>query len=128
MHELKEALNLCVKIENYDQAKKIYEMIELVRKISEKINDAVEIRDEDLKMDDFDTCKVAQNNIEFLREQVKNIDIGYLGLGKEKEEEKVEPKVEPIPERDPIQQHLAVKSSELGDEDESVRETVKYNI
>lgn len=128
MHELKEALNLCVKIENYDQAKKIYEMIELVRKISEKINDAVEIRDEALKMDDFDTCKVAQNNIEFLREQVKNIDIGYLGLGKEKEEEKVEPKVEPIPERDPIQQHLAVKSSELGDEDESVRETVKYNI
>lgn len=128
MHELKEALNLCIKIENYDQAKKIYEMIELVRKISEKINDAVEIRDKALKMDDFDTCKVAQNNIEFLREQVKNIDIGYLGLGKEKEEEKVEPKVEPIPEREPKQQNLAVKSSELGDEDESVRETVKYNI
>ena len=128
MHELKEALNLCIKIENYDQAKKIYEMIELVRKISEKINDAVEIRDKALKMDDFDICKVAQNNIEFLREQVKNIDIGYLGLGKEKEEKKVEPVVEPIPEREPKQQYLAVKNSELGDEDESVRETVKYNI
>ena len=128
MQELKEALNLCIKIENYDQAKKIYEMIELVRKISEKINDAVETRDKALKMDDFNISKIAQNNIEFLREQVKNIDIGYLGLEKENEEEKVEPIVEPIPEREPKQQLIAVKSSELGDEDESVRETVKYHI
>lgn len=129
MQELKEALNLCKIIENYDQAKKIYELIVLVRKISEKINEAVEIRDKALKMDDFNICKIAQNNIELLREQVRNIDIGYLCLGEEKEEKKLEPVVEPIPEREPKQQYIAVKSSEkLGDEDESVRETVKYNI
>lgn len=135
IQELKEVLSLTLKIENYDQTKKIHDMIQIVRKIGEKINDAKEAKNKALEINDFDTCKVAKNTIEALREKVRNIDIGYLGYNKKNEEEEkkddiTEPSEEVLlqeKEKEIPQQEIAVKGSEIGDEDESVRETVKYN-
>ena len=136
IQELKEALNLTLKIENYDQANKIKEMIQLVRKLGVKINDEKENKEKALEMEDYETCKIAKNNIEFLREKVRSIDVGFLGLDKkdEKEEKKIDVGTEPIDEellieKDKVEQKdIAVKiSDENGDEDESVREMVKYN-
>ena len=137
LQELKDALNLSIKIENYDQSKKIHDMIQLVRKLGEKINDAKETKNKALEMQDFETCKIAKNNIDIWREKVKNIDVGYLGLDKKEEEEetKVDVGTQPIEEdllvekeeKKVEQEEMAVKASENGDEDEDVREMVKYN-
>ena len=135
--ELKDALNLCIKIENYDQAKKLHEMIQVVRKLGERINEAIETKNKALEMNDYETCKIAKNNIDIMREKVKNIDVGYLSI-KEKEEKEEEKKVDvgtqPNEEmliekkNDKIEQEeVAVKEPENGDEDESIRETVKFN-
>ena len=82
-------------------------------------------------MDDYETCKIAKDYIDLMREKVKNIDVGYLGLDqKEEEETKVDVGTGPIEEllvNKVNQEEIAVKGSENGDEDESIRETVKYN-
>ena len=135
IQELKDALNLSIKIENFDQSKKIHDMIQLVRKLGEKINDAKETKNKALEMNDFDTCKIAKDNIEMMREKVRNIDVGYLGLDKKEEEEetKVDVGTQPIAEELLVEkekvepEEMAVKGSDNGDEDESIRETMKYN-
>ena len=135
IQELKDALNLSIKIENFDQSKKIHDLIQLVRKIGEKINDAKETKNKALEMNDYETCKIAKNNIDSMREKVKNIDVGYLGLDK-KEEEETKVDVGTQPEGDLLvekeekkveQEEMAVKASEEGDEEESIRETMKIN-
>ena len=86
-------------------------------------------------MNDFDTCKIAKDNIEMMREKVRNIDVGYLGLDKKEEEEetKVDVGTQPIAEELLVEkekvepEEMAVKGSDNGDEDESIRETMKYN-
>lgn len=130
LQELKDALEICKKTENYEQAQKIHELMQLVRKLGIKINDAKEIKDKALEMDDFETCHTAKKNIDILRGKVKSIDVGYI-LNKQEEQTKVDvgtqPMEEEIPEKEPIKQEMAVKAEENGDEDESVRETMKYN-
>ena len=130
LKELKDALEICKKIENYEQAQKIHELMQLVRKLGIKINDAKEIKDKALEMDDFETCHTAKKNIDILREKVRSIDVGYI-LNKQEEETKVDvgtqPMEEEFPEKEPVKQEMAVKAEENGDEDESVRETMKYN-
>ena len=130
LQELKEALEICKKIENYEQAQKSHELMQLVRKLGEKINDAKEIKDKALEMDDFETCNTAKKNIDILREKVKNIDVGYILGKKEEEETKIDVGTSPeiFEEKEPAkQEEMAVKGSENGDEDESIRETMKYN-
>ena len=131
IQQLKEALKLSIKIENFEQSRKIHDLIQLVRKLGEKINDSIEIKNKALEMDDYETCKIAKDDIDLMREKVKNIDVGYLGLDqKEEEETKVDVGTGPIEEllvNKVNQEEIAVKGSENGDEDESIRETVKYN-
>ena len=106
IQELKEALDFTLKIENYDEAKKVSDLIDLVRKIGEK-----------------------KNQIDNLREKVRAIDVGYLGFKKDNEGGLVDVGTEPIEEEkeNVIQENLTVKESEIGDENESIREMIKYN-
>ena len=129
IQELKEALDFTLKIENYDESKKVTELIQLVRKIGEKINDAKETKNKALEVNDWDTCKIAKNQIDALRDKVRAIDVGYLGFKKEVETGVVDVGTEPIEEEKEniIQEDIAVKESENGDENESVRELIKYN-
>ena len=130
LKELKEALDFTIKIENYDESKKVTDFIQLVRKIGEKINDAKETKDKALDVNDWDTCKIAKNTIDNLREKVRAIDVGYLGFRKEEEEPGVvDVGTEPIEEEkdNVIQEDIAVKDSEIGDENESIREMIRYN-
>ena len=135
INELKDALNLSIKIENYDQCKKLHELIQLTRKFGEQINDAKETKDKALELNDYDTCDIAKKKIELLKEKVKSIDSGlYLGNEKNEEESaKIDIGAQPVEdllvEKEKIvgQEEMAVKGSEVGDEDESIRETVKYN-
>ena len=137
IQELKEALNLSVKIENYDQAKEIHDMIQLVRKIGEKMNDAKETKKKALELDDYEMCKIAKENIDTMKEKVKSIDVEHYGLNAKKEneeEEKIEaganPEDELLVEKDNEkveQEDVTVKGSENGDEDESIRETMKVS-
>ena len=130
LKELKEALDFTIKIENYDESKKVTDFIQLVRKIGEKINDAKETKDKALDVNDWDNCKIAKNTIDNLREKVRAIDVGYLGFRKEEEEPGVvDVGTEPIEEEkdNVIQEDIAVKDSEIGDENESIREMIRYN-
>jgi len=129
IQELKEALDFTLKIENYDESKKVTDLIQLVRKIGEKINDAKETKNKALEVNDWDTCKIAKNQIDSLRDKVRAIDVGYLGFKKEVETGVVDVGTEPIEEEkeNVIQEDIAVKESENGDENESVREMIKYN-
>ena len=129
IQELKEALDFTLKIENYDESKKVTDSIQLVRKIGEKINDAKETKNKALEVNDWDTCKIAKNQIDSLRDKVRAIDVGYLGFKKEVEAGVVDVGTEPIEEEkeNVIQEDIAVKESENGDENESVREMIKYN-
>ena len=129
IQELKEALDFTLKIENYDESKKVTDLIQLVRKIGEKINDAKETKNKALEVNDWDTCKIAKNQIDALRDKVRAIDVGYLGFKKEVETGVVDVGTEPIEEEKEniIQEDIAVKESENGDENESVRELIKFN-
>ena len=127
--ELKEALDFTLKIENYDEAKKVTDFIELVRKIGEKINEAKETKNKALEVNDWDTCKIAKKQIDNLRDKVRAIDVGYLGYKKDSEEGFVDVGTEPIEEEkeNVIQEDIVVKEPEIGDENESIREMIKYN-
>ena len=134
INKLKDALDLRIKIENYDQSKKLHELIQLVRKFGEQINDAKETKNKALELNDYDTCNTAKKKIDLLREKVKSIDSGlYLGEKNEEVSTKVDVGTQPMEvllvekEKKVEQEEIAVKSSEIGDEDESIRETVKYN-
>ena len=126
--ELKEALDFTLKIENYDEAKKVTDLIHLVRKIGEKINEAKETKNKALEVDDWDTCKIAKNKIDELREKVKEIDVGYLGFKKD-EGGYVDEGTQPAEEEKEniIQEDITVKESEIGDENESIREKIRFN-
>jgi centrosomal protein CEP104 len=142
IQELKDALNMSIKVENYDQAKEIHDMIQLVRKIGEKMNEAKETKNKALEIDDYEMCKIAKENIDTMREKVKSINVGDYGLNQEKEKEKekeeeeqkdeagTHPEEELLVEKDQNnveQEDGAVKGSENGDEDASVRETMKVS-
>ena len=129
IQELKEALDFTLKIENYDEAKKVSDLIDLVRKIGEKINDAKETKNKALEVNDWDTCKIAKNQIDNLREKVRAIDVGYLGFKKDSEGGFVDVGTEPMEDEkeNVIQEDITVKESEIGDENESIREMIKYN-
>jgi len=129
IQELKEALDFTLKIENYDESKKVTDLIQLVRKIGEKINDAKETKNKALEVNDWDTCKIAKNQIDNLREKVRAIDVGYLGFKKDSEGGFVDVGTEPMEDEkeNVIQEDITVKESEIGDENESIREMIKYN-
>lgn len=127
LKELKEALDFTLKIENYDESKKVTDLIQLVRKIGEKINDAKETKNKALEVEDWDTCKIVKNQIDNLREKVREIDVGYLGFKDEgglvdEGTQSVEEEKENI-----IQEDITVKESENGDENESIREKIRFN-
>ena len=64
----------------------------------EKINDAKETKNKALEVNDWDTCKIAKNQIDSLRDKVRAIDVGYLGFKKEVETGVVDVGTEPIEE------------------------------
>ena len=129
INELKEALDFTLKIENYDESKKVSDLIQLVRKIGEKINDAKETKNKALEVKDWDTCKIAKNQIDALRDKVRAIDVGYLGFKKDEEGGLVDVGTEPIEDEkeNVIQEDITVKESEIGDENESIRQIIRYN-
>ena len=118
LKELKEALDFTLKIENYDESKKVTDLIQLVRKIGEKINDAKETKNKALEVEDWDTCKIVKNQIDNLREKVREIDVGYLGF--KDEGGLVDEGTQPVEEEKEniIQEDITVKESENGDENE----------
>ena len=99
-----------------------------MRKIGEKINEAKETKNKALEVDDWDTCKIAKNKIDELREKVKEIDVGYLGYKKD-EGGYVDEGTQPAEEEKEniIQEDITVKESEIGDENESIREKIRFN-
>ena len=125
--KLKEALDFTLKIENYDESKKVTDLIQLVRKIGEKINDAKETKNKALEVEDWDTCKIVKNQIDNLREKVREIDVGYLGF--KDEGGLVDEGTQPVEEEKEniIQEDITVKESENGDENESIREKIRFN-
>ena len=127
LKELKEALDFTLKIENYDESKKVTDLIQLVRKIGEKINDAKETKNKALEVEDWDTCKIVKNQIDNLREKVREIDVGYLGF--KDEGGLVDEGTQPVEEEKEniIQEDITVKESENGDENESIREKIRFN-
>ena len=127
LKELKEALDFTLKIENYDESKKVTDLIQLVRKIGEKINDAKETKNKALEVEDWDTCKIVKNQIDNLREKVREIDVGYLGF--KDEGGLVDEGTQPVEEEKEniIQEDITVKESEIGDENESIREKIRFN-
>ena len=128
LKELKEALDFTLKIENYDEAKKVTDLIQLVRKIGEKINEAKDTKSKALEVQDWDTCKIAKNKIDELREKVKEIDVGYLRFKKDEGgfvDECTQPNEEE--KENIIQEDITVKESEIGDENESIREKIRFN-
>ena len=127
LKELKEALDFTLKIENYDESKKVTDLIQLVRKIGEKINDAKETKNKALEVEDWDTCKIVKNQIDNLREKVREIDVGYLGF--KDEGGVVDEGTQPVEEEKEniIQEDITVKESEIGDENESIREKIRFN-
>lgn len=129
IQELKDALELSIKIENFDESKRFNDLIQLVRKIGEKINDAKDLQNKALEINDFDTCKITKNNIELMRDKVRSILV-YPQEEKPPEEERlVEQGTQPIEDEKKVEQEkIAVKNSQNGDEDESVREAVKIKI
>jgi centrosomal protein CEP104 len=127
LKELKEALDFTLKIENYDESKKVTDLIQLVRKIGEKINDAKETKNKALEVEDWDTCKIVKIQIDNLREKVREIDVGYLGF--KDEGGFVEVGTQPVEEEKEniIQEDITVKESENGGENESIREKIRFN-
>ena len=127
LKELKEALDFTLKIENYDESKKVTDLIQLVRKIGEKINDAKETKNKALEVEDWDTCKIVKNQIDNLREKVREIDVGYSGF--KDEGGLVDEGTQPVEEEKEniIQEDITVKESEIGDENESIREKIRFN-
>ena len=111
------------------KTKKVTDLIQLVRKIGEKINEAKETKNKALEVNDWDTCKIAKKQIDNLRDKVRAIDVGYLGYKKDSEEGFVDVGTEPIEEEkeNVIQEDIVVKEPEIGDENESIREMIKYN-
>ena len=127
LKELKDALDFTLKIENYDESKKVTDLIQLVRKIGEKINDAKETKNKALEVEDWDTCKIVKNQIDNLREKVREIDVGYLGF--KDEGGLVDEGTQPVEEEKEniIQEDITVKESENCDENESIREKIRFN-
>ena len=80
-------------------------------------------------MKDWDTCKIAKNQIDALRDKVRAIDVGYLGFKKDEEGGLVDVGTEPIEDEkeNVIQEDITVKESEIGDENESIRQIIRYN-
>ena len=169
IQELKEILDQSIKQENYDLAKQINDTIQIVRKIGEKINLCIDMKNKALEINDFDTCKNAKNDIEILREKVRRINVSSflgdvskpiqgqnyisninmygddnrplnVGLNSNSNnlEDESEVKVDNSNKKKTTnvnksatnsnkeQASLNLRSSEYGDDDESVRETVKY--
>ena len=169
IQELKEILDQSIKQENYDLAKQINDTIQIVRKIGEKINLCIDMKNKALEINDFDTCKNAKNDIEILREKVRRINVSSflgdvskpiqgqnyisninmygddnrplnVGLNSNSNnlEDESEVKVDTSNKKKTTnvnksatnsnkeQASLNLRSSEYGDDDESVRETVKY--
>ena len=102
------------------------------------MNEAKETKNKALEIDDYEMCKIAKENIDTMREKVKSINVEDYGLNQEKEKEEEEQKNEAgtHPEEDLLvekdqnnakQEDVTVKGSGNGDEDESIRETMKVN-
>ena len=61
--------------------------------------------------------------------KVRAIDVGYLGFKKDEEGGLVDVGTEPIEDEkeNVIQEDITVKESEIGDENESIRQIIRYN-